>query len=221
MGVRSMNIFLFGMRSAITSAALLFGILNASEGVATEAPNGLSGTFGESDGPASVVPATGAMSYSVRFELPAGRGDVQPSLALSYTSGGRTGEAGLGWSLNLPTIERSSLSGWPKYTDNGPPETQDRFTYNGSPLVFVCVVGGTPACPVNERVGEMPDWATGYRHYRLQVDGSFERFFWDPSTSRWIVQQRGGGILEFGLALTRLDLQLASGEVDAPSGRTH
>jgi RHS repeat-associated protein len=194
-------------------------IANVAAG--TEAPNGLSGSFGESGGSISVVPSTGAMTYTIPFELPANRGGAQPNLMLAYASGGRSGEAGMGWSLSLPTIERATLSGWPKYLDTGAPSDEDRFNYDGRALTFICIVGGTPACPEDENVGEMPVWANGYRHYRLQVEGSFERFFWDPPSSRWIVQRRGGEILEFGLALTRPDLQLASAyETDAPSGKT-
>lgn len=191
--------------------------------LATDPPNGLSGTFGESgkgDG-GSVLTSTGAMTYALPFRLPANRGNSQPALSLTYGSTGGIGEAGLGWSLRLPTIERAPLSGWPKYIDDGSPANEDRFTYSGQALTFICVVDGAPACPVNERVGPMPAWANGYRHYRLQVEGSLDRFFWDVGNSRWIVQERGGNLLEFGLALTRPDLQLASAyETDAPSGRT-
>ena len=188
---------------------------------AEDAPNQLSGTFGESKDPATVVGSTGAMTHAVTFKLPSNRGNVQPSVELRYEFGGHTGEGGLGWTLNLPSIERAPLWGWPRYKDDASPQNEDRFTYGGRPLTFICVVGGAPACPVNEHTGVMPAWAKGLRHYRLQVDGSFERFFWNPSASRWIVQQRGGNILEFGLALTRPDLQLSSAyETDAPSGRT-
>jgi RHS repeat-associated protein len=191
-------------------------------GSRAEAPNGLSGTFGESREASTVVGSTGAMTYAVAFQLPPNRGSAQPALGLHYESGSQTGEAGLGWSLNLPSIERTALSGFPRYLDDGVPTHEDRFAYNGRPLTFICVVGGTPACPVDEHVGAMPNWAQGMRHYRLQVEDSFERFFWSPLQSRWIVQQRGGNTLELGLALTRPDLQLAPAQdTDAPSGKTH
>jgi Salmonella virulence plasmid 65kDa B protein len=165
---------------------------------AADPPNGLSGSFGESAGSAQVVLSSGAMTYGVPFVLPRGRGNAQPSLAIQYRSGAPSGEAGLGWSLNLPQIERAPLSGWPKYIDDGNPMTEDRYAFNGQPLTFVCVVGGTPACPMNEQVGPMPTWAEGFRHYRLQVEGSFERFFLSPDRRTWMVQRRGGEIMEFG-----------------------
>jgi len=210
------------MRDCLLRAVgILAGLFVAASGSRADAPNGLAGTFGEGRETTPVVGSTGAMTYRIAFQLPANRGSAQPTLSLQYESGARTGEAGIGWSLNLPSIERTALSGWPRYLDDGVPAHEDRFTYNGRPLTFICVVGGTPACPANEHVGDMPTWAHGMRHYRLQIEDSFERFFWSPLQSRWIVQQRGGNILEFGLALTRPDLQLASAyEIDASSGKT-
>jgi hypothetical protein len=146
------------------------------------------------------------MTYVIPFELPRARGNSQPSLALQYQSGAATGEAGLGWSLLLPQIERAPLSGWPKYIDNGSPVAEDRYTFNGQPLTFICTVGGEPACPHNEQLGPMPGWAHGFRHYRLQVEGTFERFFLSADRQTWIVQRRGGEILELGAPRTRPDL---------------
>ena len=56
-------------------------------------PNGLSGIFGENQGSAQVVPATGAMTYAIPFQLPAARGTAQPGLSLRYASGAGTGRA--------------------------------------------------------------------------------------------------------------------------------
>ena len=71
-------------------------VLSGPTPAAADAPNGLSGTFGESDGSAQVAPGTGAMTYSMPFRLPEARGMAQPSLALGYVSGTGTGDAGLG-----------------------------------------------------------------------------------------------------------------------------
>jgi RHS repeat-associated protein len=55
----------------------------------------------------------------------------------------------------------------------------------------------------------------------LQVEGSFERFFWRSENNRWIVQQRGGNVLEFGNPITRPDLQpVGAFDTDATSART-
>ena len=73
---------------------------------ASDPPNGMSGVFGQNGNSSQVVPGTGAMTYSVPFQLPAARGSAEPYLGLHYTSGAGTEEAGEGWSLGLPSIER-------------------------------------------------------------------------------------------------------------------
>jgi hypothetical protein len=179
------------------------------------APEGISGTFGESTSTPSIDPATGAMTYTIPFALPVARGDAQPVLGLHYRSMSGTGEAGEGWSLGLPAIERVSLSGWPKYADSGDPGSEDRFAYLGSVLTFVCTVGERDVvtgknlvCPAT--AGPMPAWAKGYRHYRQHVDTGGERFFLSPDRKTWIVQRKGGEILELGFPLTRPDLSGAA-----------
>lgn len=157
------------------------------------------------------------MTYAIPLELPVGRGEAQPTLTVSYRSDRRRGEAGQGWRLNVSSIERAPISGWPRYADNGLPDDEDRYAYDGRPLTFVCVVRQTQwACPTRDAgLGPMPTWATGYRHYRLHVDDSFERFFLSADRSHWIVQRQGGVILEFGTPLTRTDLGGISIDRDA------
>jgi hypothetical protein len=204
---------LIALRRIVLALALGLALLggDAIPAQAQDPPNGLTGTFGESAGSAQVVPATGAMTYTVPFDLPAARGAAQPSLSLRYASGAATGEAGVGWSLDLPSIERAPLASFPKYLDPAPnlgsERNEDRYAYSGRPLTFICTVGGSPACPQSEAVGAMPGWASGYRHYRLQVESSFERFFLHPNRKTWLVQRRGSGeILEFGEPLTNAAL---------------
>ncbi len=186
---------------------------------ADDPPNGLSGTFGENAGRPQVAVGTGAMTYEVPFQLPPARGAAQPGLSLHYTSGGGVGEAGVGWSLDLPAIERAPLAGAPKYRDpaSDTPADEDRYTYGGRPLTFLCIVGTTPCSSAAEAdvAGPGPAWANGYRHYRLQVEGSFERFFQKPDRKTWIVQRRGGEILEFGAPLTKPNVSPPSYDVSA------
>ncbi|ANY84032.1 hypothetical protein BB934_37865 (plasmid) [Microvirga ossetica] len=185
--------------------AVLFGF--SSELALAELPappQAISGTFGESTSTPSIEQATGVLTYTVPFSLPAARGDVQPGLGLHYRSTSGTGEAGESWSIGLPAIERAPLSGWPIYADAGNPRSEDRFAYAGSPLTFVCTVGGDPACPA--AAGPMPSWAQGFRHYRRQVDRGGERLFLSGDRKTWIVQHKGGQIFELGSPLTRPDL---------------
>jgi RHS repeat-associated protein len=170
----------------------------------------------------NVDPSTGAFSAAVPFLLPQARGAVQPTLALVYSSSGGQGAGGLGWSLNLPAIERHNPSGLPQYNDpaRGAPinvgtpdagaganEAEDWFTYGGRPLVPICFIGGRGLCsPIAGDTGQlatetMPTWATeGWHYYRLEVEtGSNLRFFWSPSHQTWVVQEPSGATMEFGV----------------------
>jgi RHS repeat-associated protein len=156
------------------------------------------------------------MTYSMPLDLPAARGNAQPTLALRYRSNSGTGDAGEDWSLDLPTIERAPLSNWPKYVDNGHEALEDRYTYSGRVLAYVCTVGVLPGCPVE--AGPMPAWARGHRHYRLRVDRGAERFFLSPSRQRWLVQYRGGQIMEFGEPLTQASVADAAVDREPTAG---
>ena len=66
-----------------------------------------------------VNPASGLPSLRYALEVPPGRAGHEPDLALHYDAGNGTGVLGLGWSLGLPAIERSSRAGLPR--DGDPP----------------------------------------------------------------------------------------------------
>src|SRR3989338_1591352 len=67
---------------------------------------------------------TGRATTSVPIALPPGRKGMQPSLALSYSSSGRNGWLGVGWSLDLGYIEHSTKNGVPRY------DASDTFTFS-------------------------------------------------------------------------------------------
>jgi RHS repeat-associated protein len=61
-----------------------------------------------------VSPASGLPSLRYPLEVPPGRAGHAPELALHYHAGGGAGVLGLGWSLDLPAIERSPRAGMPR-----------------------------------------------------------------------------------------------------------
>lgn len=58
---------------------------------------------------------TGEATYQIALAVPPGTGGVEPDLALSFESGGRSGLVGVGWSLTgLSAVSRltTSWGGW-------------------------------------------------------------------------------------------------------------
>ena len=73
----------------------------------------------------------GAISLSYPMEIPPGRAGVQPQLGLSYSSNGGDGWVGVGWSLGLGSITRTTDYGQLYY------DQRDVFIYNGKRLIKV------------------------------------------------------------------------------------
>jgi len=131
----------------------------------TSAPgDAVEGVFGESTaGSGQPDSKTGAMGWTYPFNLPAARGRPQPGLTLTYNSFSHDREAGYGWGLDTPVIERQPLSGNPCFLADGTPVacgerrmaspntlvTFRRKNSQGKPLAFVVAFG--PNCQV-ERV---------------------------------------------------------------------
>src|SRR5690349_21507385 len=70
----------------------------------------------------SVNAVNGTASFSVPLPISPARG-ASPSLNLTYNSGSGNGIFGLGWSLNLPSIKRSTSKELPKYFDSTDSDT--------------------------------------------------------------------------------------------------
>jgi len=86
-------------------------------------------------GSSSVTP-TGQYTYRIPIDVPPGRAGMQPSLALTYTSGGGNGLLGVGWSLEgLSEIRRCNKT---KATDGLPDgvdfDETDSFCLDGQRL---------------------------------------------------------------------------------------
>ena len=155
---------------------------------------------------------TGAMTWSYPFILPSARGGPHPKLTLSYNSSTHDREAGYGWGLDLPVIELKPISGNPCFAPNGSPivcgepststHTDERYTYNGQPLVLICKLqildgGKAPGCGDEDQPkGWLP--SSGWRYFRLQSEGEFARFYLSENRRYWRVQLKGGELLEFG-----------------------
>jgi len=74
--------------------------------------------------------STGTGTLAVPLDLPNGPNDSSPKLSLRYDSGSPNGPYGLGWTIPLPRLVRSTMVGRPRYEDS------DTLVLEGSgPLV--------------------------------------------------------------------------------------
>ncbi|MCC7442717.1 MAG: hypothetical protein IT285_13865 [Bdellovibrionales bacterium] len=146
-------------------------------GVSTQAiqlpkPAGTIKGFG---GEAESVGNTGAASYSVEIEVPKGRNNLQPALALQYNSTGGQGVLGFGWSLSLPKIERAQTRGVPRFT------LEDLFMAPDGELILTSAPG-----------------APGQASFRPLMDRGQVHLVFDQTTDRWTRFEANGLIHVFG-----------------------
>ena len=120
-------------------------------------------------------PFTGRAVFSLPIAAPSGRRGIQPNLALTYSSGSGNGILGLGWALELGSIERSTKKGVPQYN------SQDTFIFNsaGSSSELTRLEAGPYA-------GE----------YRAKIEGAFLRFKFNGAS--WVVTDKSGSKYFFG-----------------------
>ena len=172
------------------------------------------GVFGEATASHGQADSrTGAMTWTYPFNLPVARGGGQPLLSLDYNSSSHDREAGYGWGLDLPVIERKPLAGNPCFnaedskpevcgSRNGatPSAAAERYAYNGQPLVFICQFSASEGSNNSCGDDQPPKWITSdeWLYFRLQIEGEFSRFYLSSNRRYWRVQLKGGGLLEFG-----------------------
>jgi len=164
---------------------------------------------------ATVDLSTGAARLAYSFELPRARGDAQPSLGLHYDSSSGVGFAGVGWSLNVPSIVRKGAAGIPRFTDDvltasntlGTDLGSDDYYIDGRllvPVALLNVTAGSAAVTVGTvQPGESFPLAflsqgVSWAYFRTDVDDS-NRYFFNGST--WVMQTKAGHLRQFGIPL--------------------
>jgi len=115
---------------------------------------------------------TGQATTSIPIFVPPGRKGIQPSLGLTYSSFGGNGWVGVGWSLDMGFIQRSTKNGPPRYT------MTDAFlvSFQGvqSELVYV----------------------SGNEYRAKNESGAFLKFEFDGTS--WDVWDKNGVVYSFG-----------------------
>lgn len=128
----------------------------------------------------AVGKSTGQATYEFDFALPSGRG-IDPTLGLSYSSSASYTEAGQGWALGVPMIERSSQHGVPTFKD------EDTFQYRSGHSAVNLVA-----------TGELT--SDGWKVYREETERTFARYLWNGFS--WRIQHTNGLRLDLGTAST-------------------
>ncbi len=103
-----------------SALALLAAVPPSPLGSSVALPTGPASVRGLADSPEMSV-FTGQIAYSIPIDVPTGPGGFGPALSLSYNGALGNGPVGIGWSLLVPQIRRSTRLGVPSYEDARPP----------------------------------------------------------------------------------------------------
>ncbi|MEO1268348.1 MAG: SpvB/TcaC N-terminal domain-containing protein, partial [Myxococcota bacterium] len=122
-------------------------------------------------------PNMGVMRYGVTIATPEGFSGVSPSLRLSYSSGDGGSVVGMGWSMDVPHIERMTYRGLPEYT------TADDFSASGGSQLVALPNTNPPV-------------------YRARFEKGFVRYQWhnagDGGEGYWTAEYPDGRVGYFG-----------------------
>ena len=124
-----------------------------------------------------IDPNMGSMRYSVAVKTPTGRLNLSPDLSLSYSSSGSAGALGVGWSMEMPSMERMTSRRAPQY------QTDDYFAFDGGDELVLIDDSG-------------PDYV-----YRDRFESNFKRYTWvnaGTTNDYWIVEYPDGSKGYFG-----------------------
>ncbi len=108
---------------------------------------------------------TGAASSRLPIIVPPGRNGIAPNIVLTYNSFQQNGPVGVGWSLDMGSIQRSTKRG-----------------VNYSANDFVSSASG-------ELVARS-DWGSNY--YGARLESAYTKYYFDSSTGGWVATSREG-----------------------------
>ena len=135
---------------------------------------------------------SGTANLSYPIEIPAGRQGMQPSLALTYSSGGGNGWLGVGWDISIPSITVETRWGVPRYSGDWESEV---YVYEGEQMVTVDANGSfrEMAHRTNDTVaiGRLNGDVVFYPR-RNEAFDSIVRHGGAPSGYWWTVTRRNG-----------------------------
>lgn len=119
---------------------------------------------------ANVDKNSGAATHVIPIEVPPGRNGLAPSINLVYNSLNRNGWVGVGWSIDMGAIQRSTKS----------------LDYQGDDFVVVSSGARTELV------------AVGNNEYKAKIENAFSRYYLNPSTDGWEVTSKDGTVYYYG-----------------------
>lgn len=128
----------------------------------------------------------GTANLTYPIQVPAGRGGMQPNLALTYNSNGGNGLCGMGWDLQIPCISVETRWGVPLYD---PQKETETYLLNGEQLLV-----DHDSLPTFARRYDSRD-ANGTKRFYPRVEGAFDsilRHGTSPQDYWWEVYDRSG-----------------------------
>ena len=135
----------------------------------------------------------GTANLTYPIQVPAGRGGMQPNLALTYNSNGGNGLCGMGWDLQIPCISVETRWGVPLYD---PQKETETYLLNGEQLLV-----DYDAMPTFAKEYE-PRNTNFIKRFYPRVEGAFDsilRYGYSPQTYWWEVYDRSGTRYIYGL----------------------
>ncbi len=142
----------------------------------------------------------GLMQYSVSVQVPQGFEGLTPEPAFRYSSSGGSSILGMGWMMSMPSIERMTMRGVPRYDE------QDRFVADG----------GNELVRVSESIAPS-DPAI----YRNRFESDFTRYKWvDRAGGQggyWQVEYADGRVGFFG---ANADGEIVASAIEAGNSGT-
>jgi hypothetical protein len=121
---------------------------------------------------------TGNAVSKIPIIVPPGRGGMAPQIALTYNSHQGNGWIGVGWSLDMGAIQRSTKWG---------------LNYNPTDLnkAYVTAVGGSSSELITRA-----DWGTGY--FGSKIEETNTKYYKNPATGGWEVTTKDGTLYKYG-----------------------
>ncbi len=110
---------------------------------------------------------SGAAVADIPIIVPPGRAGIQPQIKLNYNSNRKNGWIGMGWDIDMGTIQRS--------VKHGLDYTQDDYE---------STLGGL------SELAARPDWGAGL--YGAKIESKFKKYYFNPNTKGWEVTDRTG-----------------------------